>query len=233
MDTITIQRLNQINQQFYETTAEHFNQTRNQPWSGWELLLSHIQQSRLRVLDVGCGNGRFGLFLADRLRFYHGIDSNPTLLQYAGQALAPLDVTIQLDCQDIIATPPPHGTYDLVALFGVIHHIPGYHNRLDLMKKLAQRVAPGGYLAFAAWRFYEMARFRDRIIAWPSDFRVEPHDYLLDWRSGAHALRYCHFVDDDEHSALVTATELQEITRFRADGKTNDLNQYSLLRSIQ
>ncbi len=120
-----------------------------------------------------------------------------------------------------------------MVLFGVIHHIPGYRNRLSFIHTLAQRVAPGGFLAFAAWRFYDVPRFRQRIVPWPDDLVVEHHDYLLDWRSGERALRYCHFVDDDEHAALIQATGLQETITFRADGKTNNLNQYSLLRSIQ
>jgi hypothetical protein len=96
---------------------------------------------------------------------------------------------------------------------------------------MAQRVAPGGLLAFACWRFCEYPRFRTRIVPWPDEFSVEPGDYLLDWRRGTPALRYCHYVDDAEHAALIAATGMAEIATYRADGDTGDINCYSILRS--
>jgi tRNA (uracil-5-)-methyltransferase TRM9 len=231
MDKTTIQQLNQINHQFYQITAESFDESRSQPWTGWEALLPHLA-APLTVLDVGCGNGRFGLFLAEKLGApnltYYGLDSNPTLLSRARAALAGLDA--HLDQRDIISQPPDSGTYDLVTLFGVLHHIPGAQQRLDLMRTLAQHVTPGGLLAFAAWRFYDHERFRQRIIPWPDELQVEQHDYLLDWRRDVEAVRYCHYVDDAEHADLIAATGLTEITTYAADGRTNDLNRYSLLR---
>ncbi len=45
------------------------------------------------------------------------------------------------------------------------------------------------------------------------------------WRRETPALRYCHYVDDAEHSALVAATGLTEVVTFRADGETGDMNR--------
>jgi hypothetical protein len=111
-----------------------------------------------------------------------------------------------------------------------MHHIPGAQNRRELLATLAPRLNPGGILAFACWRFYEFERFRQRIVPWPEGIAVEPHDYLLDWRRGETALRYCHYVDDEEQAALVAATGLDEIASYRADGYKGRVNAYSLLR---
>jgi hypothetical protein len=88
-------------------------------------------------------------------------------------------------------------------------------------------------LAFACWRFYEYERYRKRIVEWPEELRdhVEKHDYLLDWRRGEQAVRYCHYVDDTEHRQLVSAAGLTEIAAYRADG-TGEMNRYSILRKI-
>ena len=232
MDNDTIQRLNVLNQDFYRITAENFNQTRNHAWGGWQQLLPYLKPP-LSVLDVGCGNGRFGQFLFENLSTdiaYTGLDANPSLLNRARELLSDFNESVHLVQEDIIKHPPDVGEFDLVVLFGVMHHIPGYQNRLDFMHQLAQCVAPNGLLVFACWRFYDNPRFRERIVAWSDDFQVEHHDYLLDWRSGERALRYCHFVDDAEHANLINATGLHELTTFRADGKSGDLNQYSILR---
>jgi tRNA (uracil-5-)-methyltransferase TRM9 len=114
----------------------------------------------------------------------------------------------------------------------VMHHIPGYAERQIFMQKLAQRVKSGGLLAFACWRFYEYERFRRRIVPWPDDITVEAGDYLLDWRRGETALRYCHYTDDAEHAALITASGMREILTYRADGQTGDANRYSLLEKL-
>lgn len=230
MNDATIKRLNQINRQFYQITAGSFDQSRSQPWPGWEILAGHLS-APLTVLDVGCGNGRFGVFLTRRFGTtvtYSGIDSNPALLSRAEDALR--GTGARLICHDVIEQPPESGEYDLVALFGMLHHIPGNARRVAFLRALADRVAPGGLLAFAAWRFYDFARFRERIVPWPDDIQVEPHDYLLDWRRDTPALRYCHYVDEAEHAALIAATGLAEVAAFRADGETGDMNQYSLLR---
>ncbi len=233
MNETTIKRLNAINRDFYRVTATDFDESRGQPWPGWEALLPHLDPP-LRVLDIGCGNGRFGVFLVEQLGAaqitYAGIDNNPALLDRARAALAHIDA--QIIPQDIIETPLPDTNigYDLVALFGVLHHVPGAQHRREFMRQCAARVKLGGYFAFAAWRFYDFERFRTRIVPWPDDIDVEAHDYLLDWRRGERALRYCHFVDDDEHRDLIAATGLHEVTTYRADGRTENANQYSILK---
>lgn len=235
MNTETIKHLNAINRTFYQTTAADFDQTRTTAWVGWTRLLEYLPRTEpLRVLDVGCGNGRFGVFLAEQGRrsVYHGVDNNAALLGYAQTALSPLsNVTVSLEERDIVENPLADGEYDLVVCFGVLHHIPGAVQRLQFMRELAGRVASGGILAFACWRFYEYERFKARVVAWDAELaaQVEAGDMLLDWRRGERALRYCHYVDDAEHAGLVAAAGLRETVSYRADGEDGRLNQYSIL----
>jgi hypothetical protein len=101
------------------------------------------------------------------------------------------------------------------------------------MHDLAACVAPDGLLVIAAWCFYEYPRFRERIVPWPEDIAVERHDYLLDWRRGETAYRYCHYVDETEHAALMRASGLTELVTYRADGFTGDVNRYTVLRNVK
>lgn len=239
MDDSTITALNAINRKFYEITATEFDQTRGTAWQGWHDLLPYLPEAsdaRLRVLDVGCGNGRFGVFLGEHTAHqihYHGMDNNQKLLDFAQESLNQhSQIKTILEQRDIVANPPMDGNYDLVVLFGVIHHIPGYQQRQEFIRKLAGCVAKNGLLVFAEWRFYEFDRFKKRLIVWDDDLaqKVEKHDYLLDWRRGEVALRYCHYVDDNEHQALMDATGLTEIVTYRADGFTGTVNQYTVLK---
>lgn len=235
MKRATIVRLNQINQDFYRATASEFDATRQGGWSGWERLLPALDLPLHSLLDLGCGNGRLGVFLAARQAqpfAYIGIDSSADLLARARRQLARNpNIALTLIQRDIVLESLPSERAQLVALFGLLHHVPGFANRRRLLASAAQRVQPGGCLVFAAWRFYERERFRRRIVPWPADLDVERHDYLLDWRRGERALRYCHYVDDAEHAQLIAATGLRVIGDFRADGAEGDLNRYTVLQN--
>jgi SAM-dependent methyltransferase len=241
VDDATIGALNEINRRFYETVAADFDVTRQRAWQGWERVAEFVgagfksAQSELRVLDAGCGNGRFGVFLAERLGKerlrYVGIDSSAALLDRARTSLDGIDA--HFEQRDLLEQPLDElfGQFGLVALFGVLHHIPGADPRLALLRSLAARVAPGGLLIFTEWRFLDEPRFRERIVPWNAvpwgeNMQVEHGDYLLDWRRGETALRYCHHVDDAEHARLVAATGLALIAEYRADAA----NLYAVLR---
>ncbi len=233
----TRRRLNAINRSFYEVAAEDFDQTRTAAWPGWEHLLPHLSLP-LTVLDAGCGNGRFGVFLHERLHptpstplNYTGLDASAPLLERARAALAGRDgLILHLRQHDLTEQPLDLPSQDVITLFGVLHHIPGAAERAKLLRSLAAMLHPGGLLVFTVWRFLDFARFRERIIPWPQDIQPEPDDYLLDWRRGPYSLRYCHHTGDAELDSLIAATGLTQIDTFRADGPENRANLYVLLR---
>src|SRR5664279_238076 len=98
MDDLTIRTLNDLNRRFYETVAADFDATRQTAWQGWDPLVRYLKPP-LTVLDVGCGNGRFGVFLADRLGktglHYHGIDSSAILLGRASAGLTGINAQLE------------------------------------------------------------------------------------------------------------------------------------------
>ncbi len=242
MDDRSIRHLNRLNRDFYERTVEDFDESRGRAWNGWKRLLPLLPLvSPLRVLDAGCGNGRLGRFLARHLGrplTYQGVDHSPALLKAARESFHRHNnlPDAVLESRDLVLEPPPAGSFDLVALMGVLHHVPGKATREALLKSLGEQVAPGGVLVFTTWRFSEYERFRERLLPLPPEIQGEPGDFLMDWRRGhaaLTALRYCHYVDDQEqdgHEATLITQGFSLIERFRSDGHTDDINAYSLLR---
>jgi hypothetical protein len=57
-------------------------------------------------------------------------------------------------------------------------------------------------------------------------------DYLLGWQGRTDVARYCHSFLEDEIDELVlhASQATQEVARFSADGKSGELNRYSVLR---
>ncbi len=244
MDRATILALNQINRDFYTQRAEEFSATRRRPWRGWLRLLPYIgERETLSVLDVGCGNGRFAVFLSEHLESpfsYLGVEFSATALEHARAKLSGLP-SITLKEHDMMAgLDDLTGPFSLITLFGFLHHVPSFDTRRSLLIDLGRLLEPDGILAFSVWQFGRFERFRKKLIPWDTFLansgveidpsQLEPRDHILSWGDAEPAYRYCHFTDSDETSRLVSSLPLECFEVFSADGRTNDLNQYFLLK---
>src|SRR5690606_31558787 len=96
---------------------------------------------------------------------------------------------------------------DVVTAFGLIHHLPSFELRQQLVEALLNLIRPGGVLILAAWQFMTVERLKEKVInpqtlsLNPAD--LEPRDYILDWERGAHSYRYCHWVTPEELQQLL------------------------------
>jgi len=89
---------------------------------------------------------------------YSGIDSNPA----HSTGTTRCGDKRRLIHQDVIDQPPDSGDYDWWPCSGC-STTSRPCRRQAFLRVLADRFAPGGLLAFAAWRFYDIPRFRERI----------------------------------------------------------------------
>jgi len=255
----TIRKLNQLNATFYQKVATSFSSSRQTPWPGWRtsweevrlLVLNHVtaQLPTLSICDVGCGNGRFGQFVAEQLNDpvkleYLGIDQDETLLTDAVRSLQDNDSnTFQFEQNDIVENLLSDQSivnnkqmYQLVVCFGVIHHIPSQVLRQKCMSQLARLVEKNGLLILTCWQFDKNPSLMSRqLTAEEADFtpsNLEENDYFLTWERNTIATRYCHLVTKEEQDVLVKVSGLKLVSSFSADGKTNDQNKYLILQKI-
>jgi hypothetical protein len=116
----------------------------------------------------------------------------------------------------------------------VLHHIPGWHGRRNLLAQLAGLLADDGVLALSTWQFLNEARLRRKVVPWSAaglaPDQLEPGDYLLDWQRGGAGLRYCHLVDEAELAALAGLAGLQLQAIYYDDGRNKNLNLFAVLR---
>jgi tRNA (uracil-5-)-methyltransferase TRM9 len=247
MKESTRQRLLELNQHFYATVAEPFDQTRRAWNPGTVELLDLLPQTGamggpLRVADIGCGNGRFALMLDSRgaPADYVGVDRSAELLERAARNTATLaqvrvrfvqaDIT-RANWTDALGEWTP---FDVVVCLATLHHVPSYDLRCQVVRDLARLVAPGGTVALTAWQFLDSERFTTKLLDWStagiSSVDVEPGDALLPWREGVYAVRYVHQIDAAEVDRLAADAGLTVVRTYRADGKEGNLNLYALLR---
>ena len=256
MTSQTITLLNRINAHFYDLAHQEFSASRNAAWEGWRRLLDELLSLHMavpepfRVLDAGCGNARFARFLDSQAGFpvaYTGVDASRPLLAAAASMNPPRTArgTRRFIPWDMVAEPMPlvlrHSSFDLVVLFGVMHHIPSKANRVRLLTELASTLIPErGLLAVTFWRFAGNPRFQRRMAAWdeidflpapidPAD--LEPDDYLLRWGAAEEKrFRYCHHVGPIEAAELLQRADLVPLCEFQADGKDGRSNHYVVAR---
>lgn len=252
MKNSTIALLDRINREFYQHSADAFDRTRSEPWPGWDRLLDSIETAGQRpvILDVGCGNSRFLRTLSGKYGAglgYLGVDSSFSLLDRAqAKSRGGSDHRLQWLVVDLVrdglGAIRDRVRFDLVVVFGVMHHLPSFELRRRTLEEAGNRVRPEGFLAVSFWQFGERERFRKRSVPWTAWVEttrseldlsdLEKEDHLLPWGDGE-SVRYCHFADEREARKLVTFEHMEVTASFRADGRSEDLNLYYLLQSTR
>lgn len=242
MDKDTARRLVQLNNDFYRENAASFSATRASAWPGWERVLASLPAAPRSVLDVACGNLRFKHFLDKRFDSlspeYHAVDSCSAFATGSeGVELHQVDILgLLLDDRSF---PEALGIVpcELTACFGFLHHVPGAGLRRAVLDGLLDLTVPGGTVAVSFWQFArdpqaarKAAVTTEAARAWAD--RLEDGDFLLGWQDVPGALRYCHSFTDDEVSALADGCgkRASVVDRFRADGRTGEMNGYLVLR---
>lgn len=242
----TEQRLIALNRSFYDGFAATFSNSRGPSEPGLERLIAQIRP-HARILDLGCGQARLAQLLPPSCT-YVGVDSSAAMLRIAmtradrstggsGAGESPeVSAPITLIASDLVSDRWEGllgEPFDWAILRAVLHHIPGHRNRLDIVRRAAAVLAPGGHILVANWQFLRIERLRRRILPWSAigltGADVDTGDYLLDWRRDGVGMRYAHTIDEAETKQLAVDAGLHIAELYHADGHTNDLTLYAVL----
>lgn len=244
MQPSTIQKLLELNHQFYQTFAVPFSSTRLRLQPGVRKLIPRLLEART-ILDLGCGNGELALslFQAGFQGLYWGLDFSAALLAIASQRLLN---THEIHSRDVILRQTDISreswvlgleqlAFNWVVAFAVLHHVPGEETRLRLLGQIADILriggGSGGFIQ-SNWQFLNSARYRGRVVDWGqiglTRDEVEKGDYLLDWREGGRGLRYVHHFSEEELAALAVRTGFRVVESFYSDGREGNLANYQV-----
>ncbi len=225
----------QLNKDFYQKIGGEFDKTRQSAWPGWEKVWETlVEMSRFdgfeEIADLGCGNGRFLKFLLDHNLEdyeYYGYDSDKFLLNSPAKHydvgsgnFEQLDILTDLE--------KINKKFDLVFAFGLVHHIPSYDFRRKWFCDVANLLNPNGIFVFTTWNYNRDERFdpqNEKFL----NLELEENDYIIGWNK-SDAYRYVHIYSEDEMTKIIESTGLELVSRFSADGKNNNLNDYFILQ---
>ena len=248
----TVQALNHLNQEFYNQIGPIWNPASDYYWEGWEKLLELIKaddKQEFKILDIGCGNARFFQFLQYRLPElkinYTGIDNSDFLLSQGQSRTANGLNNLNLINADVLKTDwikKIDSKFDLVVMFGLMHHIPGKTNRMELFSNVCNLINSAGQIIFITYQFLDLPRLQKRVVDFnkPDNANLaqtleinlddlETGDYILDWVKLKTSYRYCHYFDQDEIKELIGLQNLNLKKGFLADDRLSNRNRYFVL----
>lgn len=202
----------------YDGISDHFDRTRSRPWPETAGFMDSIEAGS-RVLDMGCGNGRNALYLAERGHEVAGMDFSLALVGLARQRCSGPGLRVHFLAGDLTSLPFGSGTFDAALYVAALHHLPSREMRSRSLEEVWRCLRPGGEAIVSVWareqeRYEEALKDRD-----PCSFSGrEEGDAYIPWKTpgGGTYWRFYHFYGAGEFARDMDESPLTPLDLFRA-----------------
>jgi len=185
----------------YDLTAKEFSKNRSNPWKEIEFLFNSYSENGDRVLDLGCGNGRFYEFLKNKNINYVGIDISQKLIELAKRKYPGAKFQIG----DALHLSFPDGFFDKIFSIAVLHHIPSENLRLRFLKEIKRTMKQDGFLILTVWKFHNkkdiLLLLKYTILKIIGNSEMDFNDIFKKW--GRKTKKYYHWFSEKELINLV------------------------------
>jgi SAM-dependent methyltransferase len=223
----------------YDQIAEDFSKTRNHPLEQLGNLFDNYLQKKDKVLDLGCGNGRYmESFLAKKVD-YIGMDESRPLIEIAKKKY-PKEQFIVGSALDL---PFPGGDFDKVFSLAVLHHIPSRGLRQKFFAEIFRVLKPQGAMVLTVWdlRLSKMIKSRNwkRTAGFLKDqakklagrSRLDFGDFFIPWRGGYR--RFVHSFSLRELRGLAEGAGFKIIEAGISGKDSREGNLYIAAKKLQ
>jgi ubiquinone/menaquinone biosynthesis C-methylase UbiE len=184
----------------YNLIAEDFSSTREFIWEEINFLFNDYLSSGDKVLDLGCGNGRYFPIFKEKGTECFGVDNSEKLIDIAKKKYSGGKFKIG----DALNIPFPDDNFDKVYSIAVLHHIPSKELRISALKEAKRVLKPGGFLILTVWRFHKLeARFllfKYSVLRLFGISKMDYRDILEPWADKTN--RYYHYFSKRELESL-------------------------------
>ena len=197
----------------YDAFAETFSNSRkNLKWAEMEAILEDIKNiSPARVLDIGCGNGRFlteaklhGIIFEN----YLGVDNSSGMVKEA-QKLEP-DADFRVIPMESLSGISGGKTYNIIVFLASFHHLKTPEERKKVLHDLHSLLTDDGTIYMTNWNLLEQQKYQ----------KSHRGNGDFDIKIGEHS-RYYHGFTQDELQELFEDTGWHAIEHRIFDGGRN------------
>ena len=140
----------------YNLIAKDFSSKRKEIWEEFAFLFEDLKEKE-RILDLGCGNGRWFKVFKEKNVKYIGIDNSEKLIEIA-RSLFP---SANFKVADALNLPFPENYFDKVYAIAFLHHIPSEKYRLLVLNEIKRVLKPKGRLILTVWKVF---RWKERYL---------------------------------------------------------------------
>jgi len=219
----------------YEDIAESFNETRKKPMKSfvYDIVEKLPIKSGDKILDIGCGNGRFLDVLMTKKNninwSYLGLDNSAKLIKYAQDKYNnKFEVINIIDLKKI-----KENNFKYIFSWAAFHHLPGNNLRSKFLKDIYNLISPEGFFVFSVWKLrnrknffgLSLKSFLEQIL---QGRILDFGDLIFNWKgdkNGKIRPRYYHAFSKKGLLRLISKTNFK-VEKFLED----DFNYYYILK---
>ncbi len=190
----------------YDLIAKDFSGKREKIWEEMLFLFDDLKEGE-RVLDLGCGNGRWFPVFREKKVEYFGVDFSKKLVQIAKEKFPESNFLVA----DALNLPFPENFFDKIYSIAVLHHIPSEIFRIKFLKEAKRVLKKEGKLILTVWKIHQL---REQLLFFKYTFlkligksRLDFKDVFKPW--GKRAKRYCHFFSQRELKNLLEKADFK------------------------
>lgn len=217
--------------QDYSLIAKDFSRTRSSPWPELRFLFDDYLKVGDRVLDLGCGNGRYFPFFEEKKTDYYGADASKQLIDIANkkwpQGRFFLEEALDLSF--------PNNFFDKVYSIAVLHQIPSKEFRNQFVNEVKRVLKKKGLFIVSVWKFHrneEMSSLlKYTLFKAIGKSKLDWGDVFISW--GDKTERYYHCFSEKKLEGLVRENGFKIVkSGVISDMKKNRENIYLVAERI-
>lgn len=196
----------------YNLIAEDFSRKREMIWKELSFLRDQVIAGE-KILDLGCGNGRFIELFKEQNIEYFGLDNSERLIEIAKKRYP----RGKFQIADAFNLPFPDNFFDKVFSIAVLHHIPSDQYRTRFLEEVRRVLKPGGILILTVWYLWQKKTvwkflLKNIFLKLIAKSNLDFTDVLIPWKDSQGKIRlqrYFHCFTKQGLQKLVKNTNLK------------------------
>jgi len=192
----------------YSAISHEFDATRDRVWPEFSIFLKtlHLKKSSkpIRLLDVGCGNGRLAHFLKNYPIDYTGVDNSREMIRISKKK----NRHALFRVADARKLPFPKDAFQSVWMIAVLHHLPTEKLRKQALKEIKRVLKKNATLMLTVWNLLPQTKYRTYI-------DPKTHDALIPWGKEKKWKRYYHAFTMKELTELIQGAGFSLVKKIR------------------